>query len=91
MVGGPSRWSGSGQGTLLLVLKWSGDPPGSPIVVGSPSRRYEVVWRPSRRSGSGWEPLTEIQKWSGDPPGGPVVVGSPSRRSRSGRETLPEV
>ena len=39
--------------TLQEVLKWSGDPPGEP----------ELVGRPSPRSGMGREILTEVWNW----------------------------
>ena len=80
MVGGPSRWSGSGRGTLPVVRsgrwtlpevrKWSGDPP-----VGQ-----ELVGGRSRRSENGLGTLPQVRKWSGDPPGGLEVLGGPSRR-----------
>ena len=91
MIGSPSRRSGSGRETPLVVRKWSGVPPGGP----------EVVERPARLSGSGreafpekWKQLRgppEIRKWSGGPTRGPQMVENPSRRTGSGRETLPEV
>ena len=75
VVGGPSRRSGRGRGTLAEVWKCSWDLPGS----------LEVVVGPSRMSGSGqmtlpevrrWSgTLPEVQKWSGDLPGGVEVVG----------------
>ena len=85
MVGGPSLRSESGRETHPEVQKWSGEPPGSPEMVGGPSRRSgsgrgdppggpEVVEGPSRRSGSGRETLPEVRKWSGDLPGGLELV-----------------
>ena len=86
MVGGPSWRSGSGRGTLLEVLKWSGNPPVGLEVVGVPFWRSgdppggpEVVGGPSRRFGSGWGTLPEVLKWSSDPPEGLEVVGGPPR------------
>ena len=74
----PSRRSGSGREALLEVQDGLGDPPGSPGVVGRPSRRTVSVRQATRRSGSGQEALSEdwecsaghpeVREWSGGPP-----------------------
>ena len=80
MVGGPSRRSGSGRGTL----------PGGPEVVGVPTRRsgsgrgtLPKVWKWSWDRPGGLEVV-------GGPPGGPKEVGRPTRRFGSCREALPQ-
>ena len=101
MVGGPSRRSRIGRGTLPEVRKWSGYHPKGPEVVEGPFQRLEVVGGPSRWPGSGRGPiqrsvsgrgtLLEGRKWLGDLLGGPKVVGGTSQNSGSGQRTLPEV
>ena len=54
----PSWMCETGLETLLVVRNWTRDPPGSP----------ELVGRPSRRFGSGRESLTEVRILSGDTP-----------------------
>ena len=49
---------GSDRETLLVVRQWSGDPPGCPGEVGSPSLM----------SRSGREALPDVWEWSGDLP-----------------------
>ena len=71
------EWSG----TLSDVQERSGDPSGSPGVVG----------RSSWMSGSSREALLEVREWSGDPQECPGVVRNLSRMSKSGREVLQEV
>ena len=60
-----------------------------------------MVRRPYQSSGTCREIPPEVRNWSGDPSGAPEVVGRPfggselvgrhSLRTRTGRETLPEV
>ena len=50
--------SGNGREALPDVQEWSGGPPGSPKVVGMPSRM----------SGSSRESILEVREWSGGPP-----------------------
>ena len=76
MVGGPSRRSGSGRGTLQKVRKCLGDPPGC----------SEVVAGPTLRSGSGWGTHPEVRKCSG----ALLKIRGPSQKSGSGRGTLPK-
>ena len=51
MVAEPSRWSGSGLGTLAEVRKWSRDPIDGP----------ELVSRPARWTLSGMETILEVR------------------------------
>ena len=79
--------SESGREALpeVLELESSGGPPGSPGLVG----------RPSRMSRCGREALPDIRVWSGGPPGNwelsgghpgrPGGIERPSRKSESGR------
>ena len=64
-VGGPSKSSGTGRGTLPDVWDGSGDPLHGPGRVGGPSRR----------SGTGQEVLLGVWDWSWDPPRGLGRVG----------------
>ena len=66
--------SGSGRETLPNDRVWSGGPPGSPGMVG----------RPSRISGSFWEALPDVREWSGDELGCLGVIERPSWMFGSG-------
>ena len=78
MVEIPSRRSGSGRDSLLVVQGWSGDPLGGPGVVGGPPKVPELIGRPCRWYGTDWETIPKVRKWSGDPLGGLELVGTPS-------------
>ena len=79
VVGRLCRRFGTGWETQPEVRNWSGDPPGSPELVGvSPVGLQvvggypggpEMVGRPSRMSGRGRDILSEVRRWLGDPPG----------------------
>ena len=86
---------------ILDVRIWSGDPPGVPELIVTPSRRSGSGRRPYRRFASGWETFLEVQRWSEtlaevrrwliDPPRDPEVVGRPFWRCGTGRKTFPQV
>ena len=75
-----SQLARNGQKALPEDEEWSGDHPGGPGVVKSPSIRDE----------SGPEALPVGQKWSISPPKGSELVRRPSQWAGSGQEALLE-
>ena len=101
MVGRPSWKSVSDQNEIPDAREWSvgphvclgviKSPPGSPLVVGMPSRMSANGQKASRKSASGRNAIPDVREWSGGPPGCQLVVGRFSRMSVISEEALQDV